>query len=233
MTAHAAKRRAEAAPPPPAPPAGASISGQVTISELPAPKKVAVTRDADKCGREKADETYVWAANKGLRNVVVWIDAPAPAGQPPRAAQVRAITCVFEPHVTVASVGATLEVRNFDTLQHAVHGWLSHPLAPTAGEGPLSLLNAPLPVKGSTVRKTLEQPGLIKLENDSGRPWMQAYVWVFDHPFAAVSDEVGQYQIDGVPDGDYAIHAWHEAAGLKTGHVTIKDHGAQTFDFAF
>src|SRR5262249_13191206 len=141
---------------------------------------------------------YVWSADKGLSNVVVWIDAPP--GGVPRPAQVRAITCVFEPHVSVASVGTTLEVKNFDSLQHAVHGWLSDPLG--QGGEPLSVLNVPLPVKGSTARKLLDQPGLIRLENDSGRAWMQAYVWVFKHGFAAVSDEVGQYQIDGVADGE-------------------------------
>src|SRR5262249_27477497 len=52
-------------------------------------------------------------------------------------------------------------------------------------------------------------------------PWMNAYVWVFDHPYAAVTkvgkdegDETyGTYEIKNVPTGvKVKINAWHEAA---------------------
>ncbi len=47
-------------------------------------------------------------------------------------------------------------------------------------------------------------------------PWMNAYVWVFDHPYAAVTDEHGYYEIKNVPVGSKVrITAWHELGPNK------------------
>jgi hypothetical protein len=43
---------------------------------------------------------------------------------------------------------------------------------------------------------------------------MQAYVWAFDHPYAAVTDREGNYVIKNVPAGaGLRVQAWHEEAG--------------------
>jgi hypothetical protein len=45
-------------------------------------------------------------------------------------------------------------------------------------------------------------------------PWMKGYVWAFDHPYAAVTDAKGNYEIKDVPAGiKVRILAWHESAG--------------------
>ena len=44
-------------------------------------------------------------------------------------------------------------------------------------------------------------------------PWMRAYAWSFDHPFAAVTDKDGKFEIKNVPAGvKVKIVAWHEEA---------------------
>ena len=43
--------------------------------------------------------------------------------------------------------------------------------------------------------------------------WMLAYAFVLDHPFAAVTDENGEFHIPSAPLGkELRIVAWHEAA---------------------
>jgi hypothetical protein len=77
-------------------------------------------------------------------------------------------------------------------------------------------------------------------------PWMDAYVRIFDHPYATVSlaepkakkgsRDFGTYEIKYVPAGKARIFAWHERAGwlnegevkgepieLKDGALTVKD----------
>jgi hypothetical protein len=77
-------------------------------------------------------------------------------------------------------------------------------------------------------------------------PWMDAYVRVFDHPYATVSraepdakkesKDFGTYEIKYVPAGKARIFAWHERAGwlnkgegkgepidLRDGALTAKD----------
>ena len=44
-------------------------------------------------------------------------------------------------------------------------------------------------------------------------PWMKAWVLVLDHPYAAITDENGRFQINLIPVGDYHVRVWHEKAG--------------------
>jgi hypothetical protein len=47
--------------------------------------------------------------------------------------------------------------------------------------------------------------------------WMNAYAGVFDHPYAAVTDDKGEYTIENVPTGvDLQVVAWHEVGGYLT-----------------
>jgi hypothetical protein len=39
---------------------------------------------------------------------------------------------------------------------------------------------------------------------------MAAWVGVFDHPFFAVTDEKGRFEIQGLPPGKYTVAVWHE-----------------------
>ena len=51
-------------------------------------------------------------------------------------------------------------------------------------------------------------------------PWMDAYVWVFNHPYAAVTKPDGTYEIKNVPAGAKVhITAWHEK-GPNNGFLT-------------
>jgi hypothetical protein len=64
--------------------------------------------------------------------------------------------------------------------------------------------------------------------NDSIHPWMQGYAWAFDHPYAAVTDRAGRYEIRKVPTGGaLRLMAWHEQTGYLYGRdgvaVELKD----------
>jgi hypothetical protein len=45
-------------------------------------------------------------------------------------------------------------------------------------------------------------------------PWMSAHVWVFEHPFAAVTDRDGRFEVRNAPAGcQLRIQGWHEGIG--------------------
>jgi hypothetical protein len=49
-------------------------------------------------------------------------------------------------------------------------------------------------------------------------PWMRAYIWAFDHPFAAVTDANGKFEIKNVPANvKLRVVGWHEEAGFFAG----------------
>jgi hypothetical protein len=52
-------------------------------------------------------------------------------------------------------------------------------------------------------------------------PWEKAWLGVFDHPFFAITDADGNYRIEGLPPGQYAVVAWHELFGEKTLDLTV------------
>ncbi|HEX6730445.1 MAG TPA: carboxypeptidase-like regulatory domain-containing protein [Pyrinomonadaceae bacterium] len=43
---------------------------------------------------------------------------------------------------------------------------------------------------------------------------------LFSHPFFAISDVYGRYEIRGVPPGTYEIVAWHPKAGRQEMEIT-------------
>ena len=50
-------------------------------------------------------------------------------------------------------------------------------------------------------------------------PWMDAYVWVFNHPYADVTKTDGTYEIKNVPAGSKVrITAWHEMGPKAFSH---------------
>ncbi len=63
--------------------------------------------------------------------------------------------------------------------------------------------------------------------------WMNAYVGVLDHPYFAVTDADGKFELKTLPPGTYTIEAWHEKLGTTTQSVTIgaKETKDVTFHF--
>ena len=196
-----------------APPASAgSIKGTVqfaggTVEQ----KRLAVTIDHHVCGRDKEPETLVLSAQKGIRNAVVWIDAPAQAkvdaAAPP--VQVDQQQCVFTPRVVLVPAGRKVEFLNSDRLLHNIHT-LSRENARYNRTQP----------KGRTIPLTFAKPEIVEVVCDL-HPWMRAWVVVMEHPYYAVTGADGEFLIRNVPPGSYKLQVWQEALGITARDVTI------------
>lgn len=52
---------------------------------------------------------------------------------------------------------------------------------------------------------------------------MRAWIFVFDLPWFAVTDEKGQFRLDGLPPGEYDLDMTHPAGDLRwTGRIAVK-----------
>jgi hypothetical protein len=60
---------------------------------------------------------------------------------------------------------------------------------------------------------------------------MSATVMVLDHPWFAVPDERGRFDLPPVPTGEQSITAWHERLGDTTVRVRIESGQTATADF--
>jgi plastocyanin len=195
---------------------GGAIKGTVRYAGAPvAPKKILVTTDQYVCGREKDAEEILLSPDKGIRNVVVWLQNP-PAGAkweaPPSPPQMDQSQCVFVPRVVLVPAGGTVEFLNNDRLLHNLHS-----RAPT--ENPAFNRTQP---KGRTIPIVFKKPEIIRVDCDL-HPWMRAWVVVAEHPFYAVTGDQGEFSLKNVPAGQYTLQLWQETLGTVTKAVTVGD----------
>jgi plastocyanin len=202
--------------------ANGGVVGQVKLAgKPPALAARPVTKDATVCGSQKPSESVITGPAGLLRNVVVSLRGlkPAAAPAPTAGAAVDQVGCRYEPHVQAVTVGTQLTLVNSDRVLHNVHGSI----------GPVQAFNLAMPIKGQHLPTRLTRPGLVRLQCDAGHTWMSAYVYVFDHPYFAVTGADGHFEIKDVPPGHYTVEYWHESADgtgpgvTTTAEVTIKD----------
>ena len=208
-----------------------SLTGSVHFTK-PAPKAAEIKMAADPvCAKENAgkkvmDESVVVNGNKTLANVFVYVKEgmkkegiPAAPTTPVKFDQ---NGCRYTPHVVGVRVGQPFQIINSDAVLHNVHS-MAKTNAP---------FNMGMATKGQTLDKKFTKPEtMVKIKCDV-HGWMNAYVGVLDHPYFAVTDAQGSFNIEGLPAGEYTIEAWHEKLGTKTEKVKVAD-AVGKVDFSF
>jgi hypothetical protein len=110
--------------------------------------------------------------------------------------------------VQAVTLGTPLTLMNNDAILHNVH----------ANETGMTVFNVAMPIKGQKLPIPMRKPGLMKLQCDAGHTWMNGWIYVFEHPYFAVTDDKGAFTIKDVPPGEYTVELWHEPAnGLGAG----------------
>jgi hypothetical protein len=122
--------------------------------------------------------------------------------------------CRLEPRVQVATVGGTVNLRAMDATAHRtrfVRRGDGARLAEIATTEPMSVVPD---------EDVLRQPGQIEVTCDA-HPSARAWLFAFDHPYAAVTTQDGSARLDAVPPGRWRVLAWHERYGLVEGTATV------------
>jgi len=120
---------------------------------------------------------------------------------------------LFQPHITVVEVGATVDFLNSDKVAHNVF-WTS-----VGGNKKLGHNLGTWP-QGEKRPFKFDNPGAVSLLCNV-HPEMSAYIIVAPTPYFATSDKSGEYKIEGVPDGSYTVTVWHEGAKNQSKPVTV------------
>jgi len=213
-----------------APAAGsATVTGKVAFDGA-APTMPQIKMDADAfCKSEHKEPVYeqevVVNPNKTLQWVLVYVKEGVTGTYPAPTTPVTLDQhgCQYHPHIFGIQAGQPLKILNSDGTLHNIHA-----LPKKNAE-----FNIGQPFKGmETVKKfdNVEVPLRFKCDVHK---WMGAYTGVFNHPFFAVTNDQGTFEIKNLPPGNYVIEAWHEKYGTQTQNVTITGSEAKTVDFAF
>ena len=205
----------------------ASLTGSVKFEgATPAPKRIDTKSDPS-CGSGSVPaEEVVVNANGTLKNVFVYVKEGLPNQkfQPPsQVVKLDQKGCQYLPHVFGLQTGQTLEMINSDATLHNVH----------AMPGKSKRFNLGMPIQGMKIKRKFDQPEIMVKFKCDVHPWMSAYAGILHHPFFAVTDEKGNFEIKNLPAGTYKLELWHEKFGTQQKQITVTDAGVEPLAFSF
>ena len=203
---------------------GATIRGAVKIDgALPKPPPLSITKYKEIC-KDVPNESLSVGPGQGVRFAVITLEGVnrGKAVEKETVHELDNIKCRFAPHVQAASIGQFVLLKNSDPILHTAHALF-------ANEQPQFNIGL---YPGRTSRKPLIAAGLVKIRCEV-HPWMAAYIMVTEHPYHAVSDLYGEYEIRDIPPGVYQLKVWHESLGTQEKRIEVKPAGSQKADFTF
>jgi hypothetical protein len=209
-----------------------SVKGQVVWGgDPPAREEVKVppgNQDRMFCLKDGplfSERWVVDAKTKGLRYSFVWL-APQDKGgklavHPERSklapGEEKVVmdqpVCMFVPNALALREGQILVVKNSAKVLHSFK-WSGHPDINAGG-------NPSIPPGEHTELRIKAERNLITIECGF-HPWMRAAIMAFDHPYFAVTDEQGRFEIKDAPAGPCRLMVRH-SDGIFPGGAKGRD----------
>jgi hypothetical protein len=204
-----------------------TIKGQVVFSgAVPEQKPIAAIdnhQDKKNCladGPVLDQDWVVNPKNKGVKWTFVWLQPAKAGGQTklPIHPDLQAIKqkevamdqpcCTFIPHALCMREGQVLMAKNSAPMPHN-YKYGGNPAKNPGG-------NFLIPPKGQVPIQGLVVDRFPITVSCTIHPWMRAWVRVFDHPYFAVTDDNGNFEIKDAPAGACNLVVWHESVGWGT-----------------
>ncbi|WP_161967427.1 sigma-70 family RNA polymerase sigma factor [Fimbriiglobus ruber] len=219
----------------------ATITGRVKMTNPPEKRSIAVVADKEHClsrGAQFYEDLIVNPKNGGVKYVIVWLRPDSVDRKDPfpkdrihpdliRATSKNHVIdqpcCQFVPRVLAARVGDTLEIKNSAPVPHNIN-FSSDDQAfnVTIPPGQFHKLERPL----------VAQATPIPFKCDI-HPWMAGRLRVFEHPYFAVTDDDGKFEIKNAPIGKWRLVVWQEngfhkgRAGILGEPIEVKSGGVE------
>ena len=163
--------------------------------------------DSTVCGAAESipDESLLVGESGGIANVFVYL-AKTPKGMkfdPPETQPfLDQNACIFKPHALVVWAGIDFELKNSDKVAHNIDA------KPAAN----SSFNDGMKSGASVVRSFRNTEALPFQSTCAIHPWMRFFTLVVDHPYVAVTDAEGKFEISNLPPGTHKFRVFQERA---------------------
>ena len=196
-------------------PSWATLSGQIVYEGTPPdPKRVKVTKDQDVCGKyDLIDESLVVnRTSNGIKDVIISLrlerDQTITCHESYSDSEKSEVyldnkCCRFDPHVTVMRTTQELVIRNLDPKGDTV-------MIDSRANTPINITLT----YNQTYRKQYPNKERMPLRVSCAiHSWELGWLVVSEHPYVAVTDKDGKFEIRNIPIGKYTFMFWQEAAG--------------------
>lgn len=196
---------------------GGIIAGTVKWSgPMPHLAPVAINKDPQICDpnsqKTRDLERLVVGQQGGVANTVVFLKDIFRGKAMDLPEQRRSLDqrqCRYEPHILLVPANAGLQMKSSDATLYTIHM-----------DG-AATYNLPFPFPNQVIIREMPAVGLVNLKCNGGHTWMNAEMFVVPHPYYAVTDESGRFELSDVPPGEYQIVAWHEGWGVARKEATF------------
>lgn len=159
-------------------------------------------------------ESLLISRDRAVANVFVYVRKGLPRKRYPTPSEPAVLNqdgCMFRPRVQGVFTKQELILKNSDPVLHNVRT--------------LSFRNRPFNVgqpAGSPGRsKSFRRKEKAIMIQCDLHPWMQAHIFVMDHPWFTVTGEAGRFELPALPVGNYTLTAWHEQLGEEDLSVAV------------
>ncbi len=199
-----------------------TLKGQITFAgEPPTPKvlfeKGKAAKDPEVCAKDApltSERLLVDSGTKGVKNVLVYLSKPTSVSDDAKkaAAAVPVLfdqnKCIFEPHVLGILNGSAITLKSSDPVNHNINAKLK--------QQAFNQLLAPQGKSEFTPSGPERTPAEVTCDI---HPWMKAWWMVFDHPYFAVTDAKGYFEIKNAPPGTQKRVVWQVAVDKNGFHT--------------
>ncbi len=168
----------------------------------------------------------VTGAHGALANAVVYVKSGLGSYRfdiPPAPVALDQKGCMYEPRILAVMARQTFEVHNEDPTIHNVHAMPRENRPWNKSE----------PVGDPPIEANFTKPELAIPIACNIHPWMRAYMFVFAHPYFAITPKTGEFELKGLPPGTYVIEAWQERFGTQDQTVTLGPKENKSLSFTF
>lgn len=212
------------------------IHGKITLSGNPPPERPIAMSAYDPCSRlpngPKTTRFYRVGVDSGLADVLVHLERVGSSSPLDRPWPLRAKTlplfytgCVIDPYIAGAQVGQKLLAHSMDNISHNVH-------AMTSNRANREVNYALFAQSRAQEIQFFAPDPQIRIKCNV-HPWEFAYITVFDHPFFAVTNDDGLFELDGVPAGRYLLKIIHRKSGAQEKPIQIDARQTLELNFTF
>jgi plastocyanin len=207
------------------PSTAATVSGTVKFDgTAPKPAKIDMSQDSNCQGSNTAENLVVSGGH--LENVFIYVKeglGNRTFDIPKTPVTLTQSGCKYKPHVLGVMTGQTVTIVNGDPTTHNIH--------PTPKDN--REWNESQAPQAPAIEKTFAREEILLPVKCNQHPWMRMFVNVVKSPFYAVTGPDGNFEIKGLPPGDYTIAFVHEKLGEQDQKVTLAAKDSKTVDVTF